>query len=69
MGEDKTVVPKIKTVKDFLNFDWEKINFNNSSASLSSPFIDGLQDYNTYKIGEKIEIEGNSGIVLILSKN
>ena len=26
----------------------EKINFNNSSASLSSPFIDGLQDYNTY---------------------
>ena len=44
-------------------------SFNNSSASLSSPFIDGLQDYNTYKIGEKIEIEGNSGIVLILSKN
>ena len=58
-----------KTENVYLNFDWEKINFNNSSVGLSSPFIDGLQDYNTYKIGEKIEIEGNSGIVLILSKN
>jgi len=58
-----------KTENVDLNFEWEKINFNKSSASLSSPYIDGLQNYNTYKIGEKIEIESNSGIILILSKN
>ncbi|MBV20038.1 MAG: hypothetical protein CL870_02955 [Cytophagia bacterium] len=52
-----------------LLIDWEDINLNPLYSELISPKIDDLQDYKKYKIGEKIKIEANGGLVLIISKN
>ena len=52
-----------------LLIDWEDIKLNPLYSELISPKIDDLQDYKKYKIGEKIKIEANGGLVLIISKN
>lgn len=52
-----------------LLIDWEDINLNPLYSELISPEIEDLQDYKKYKIGEKIKLEANGGLVLMLSKN
>ena len=52
-----------------LLIDWEDIKLNPLYSELISPKIDDLQDYKKYKIGEKIKIEANGGLVLVISKN
>ena len=52
-----------------LLIDWEDINLNPLYSELISPEIENLQDYKKYRIGEKIKLEANGGLVLMLSKN
>ena len=52
-----------------LSIEWDKINFNPSSAKLTSPEIEGLQVYNKYQVGDKINVKANEGLVLTLTKN
>ena len=52
-----------------LFIEWDKVNISPTSAELISPKIEDLQDYKKYKIGEKIKLEANKGLVLILSQD
>ena len=49
-----------------LKINWNKLGINKEKARLRSPNIEGLQNYNTFKIDKAIPINRNSGLILIL---
>jgi hypothetical protein len=49
-----------------LNIDWDKLGMDKNTVKLISPNIEGLQNYNTFKIDKAIPINRNSGLILIL---
>ena len=49
-----------------LNIDWNKLGMDKNTVKLISPNIEGLQNYNTFKIDKAIPINRNSGLILIL---
>ena len=51
-----------------LNIDWKKLGLNDKQCRLFSPEITDLQKFKSYTIGDLIEIESNSGLILRLSR-
>jgi hypothetical protein len=52
-----------------LIIDWEKLGFDPNQVRLISPEIKGLQDFQTFNIGDLIPVKKNQGIILVLSRN
>tara|TARA_B100001989_G_C24551197_1_gene474944 strand:- start:2892 stop:5969 length:3078 start_codon:yes stop_codon:yes gene_type:complete len=51
-----------------LNIDWKKLGLDDKQCRLFSPEVTDLQKFKSYTIGDLIEIESNSGLILRLSK-
>ena len=52
-----------------LIIEWEKLGFDPNQVRLISPEIKGLQDFQTFSIGDLIPVNKNEGIILVLSRN
>ena len=52
-----------------LIIDWEKLGLDSNQVHLISPEIKGLQDFQTFNIGDLIPVKKNQGIILVLSHN
>jgi len=51
-----------------LNIDWEQLGFKENHVQLTSPKIEGMQNFKTFKIGKPVKVEANQGLILILEK-
>ena len=51
-----------------LEIDWGKLDFDETTMQLSSPKIEGLQEYRTFDFNKPVPVEKNQGLILILEK-